>query len=664
MDGISIGQFFIAALLVLLVPGGALLAWLPKDQAPRRRSLFSLLADAVALSIAVQSLVALGLFLAGVRVSGGVVAGLYGLCLLLALAGVIKRRAFSFGAVKNIGWWASGLLSVLFLAGLVAWRLYQARPLALPNWVDSVQHFLIIRIILEHGGLPSDLTPYLPVSFSYHYGFHLIAALFISLSGLSSAQVALAFGQVLNALVAVSVYRAAEVITGPLAEADSEPPRPDFGARLPRLAASMIAPYLAALLVGFDFQMPAYYLTWGRYTLLTGLLLLGPTLAAALEVRDQPRRLSGWVRLVLLVAAQGVTHYFILLLTALFLLIIALPGILKGVRDPRCWLPPARLAVLALLGVLLVSPWLLQTWRDFSAEARVTVTNPLEQSEAARKSTADYAQYLWYLIGPRRNYILMGMAAVGALFALLRLVGARAAAVWERRRDQRLAALISWALVIGLLSLPLAPRLGPFRPDHYSIVLFFPAAVLLADMLASGAEALSRRIRPVVGWIVLALISALFLVWGLRDAQDMVNADTILAMPADVQALDWIKEHTPPDARFYNNSVIWQGQVYRGADGAAWLMPYTGRYSLVPPIMYNWGAQDYAQQINDWAARSSKFNGCTDDFWSLIREAGLTHVYVRQGQGALQPEMLSSCPGLRLVYMQQGVYIFEILSPQ
>ena len=47
---------------------------------------------------------------------------------------------------------------------------------------------------------------------------------------------------------------------------------------------------LAALLVGFVFQMPAYYLTWGRFTLLTGLVVLGPAMAAALDVFKGPDR--------------------------------------------------------------------------------------------------------------------------------------------------------------------------------------------------------------------------------------------------------------------------------------------------------------------------------------------------------------------------------------
>jgi hypothetical protein len=652
VDGLPIGRFFFAAIVVLLVPGCALLAWLPaaSETGPgQRRGLLSTLADAVALSIAIPALLALWLFIANVQLGGEAVAGLYGLCLLIGAAGIMKRGVLQRAWRQTPGWWAGGLLAVVFLAGLVAWRLYQARTLALPNWVDSIQHLLIVRKITEYGGLPPDLAPYLPSSFSYYYGFHLIAALFTLLSGIPATQAVLWFGQILNALVALSVYRGTEAFAHRATLAWPEATDAGFLARIPRAAAPVIAPVIAALLVGFDFQMPAYYLTWGRYPLLTGLLLLGPTLATAMEVRDQPLRRGAWPRLVLLVAGLGLTHYLVLILAGLFLLVIGLASAARGVRDRKSRLALAWLAVLAVMGILLASPWLWRSWQDNQPAARLGVVNPLDQSEAARKSTADYEKYLLYLIGPRRNHILMGLAGVGALAALL---------------TGRLYPLLGWGVLVGMLSLPWGLRLGPFRPDHFSIVLFFPAAMLLAELLASGGAALSKVARPWVGLAAVALAGFLFLAWGLRDTRDMINSATVLASPADVSALEWVNNQTPPDARFFINSTIWQGQVYRGVDGGSWLLPYTGRFSLVPPISYVWGTADSARQVNDWAKRSAKLKGCSPDFWNLVREAGLTHIYLVQGKGSLQPGMLATCQRLRKVYAQGGVFIYEILVPR
>jgi hypothetical protein len=207
MDGIQIARIIMAAVLVLLLPGAALLAWLPAgaESTAGRRSFLSTLADAAALSISLPALVALWLFVAGARLGGAGIVGLYALCLLLLVAAVVKKGLRLPGLRQEPGRWAGGLLAVLFLGGLVAWRFYQARGLVLPAWVDSVQHALIVRKIVEYGGLPPDLSPYLAVPFFYHYGFHLAAALFVFWSGVTPEHALLWFGQVINAAVALSV---------------------------------------------------------------------------------------------------------------------------------------------------------------------------------------------------------------------------------------------------------------------------------------------------------------------------------------------------------------------------------------------------------------------------------------------------------------------------
>jgi hypothetical protein len=54
---------------------------------------------------------------------------------------------------------------ILAICGLIlVWRMVQAQNLALPPWVDSVHHVLIVRAILEYGGLPETLEPYLPIA--------------------------------------------------------------------------------------------------------------------------------------------------------------------------------------------------------------------------------------------------------------------------------------------------------------------------------------------------------------------------------------------------------------------------------------------------------------------------------------------------------------------
>ena len=108
---------------------------------------------------------------------------------------------------SRTAWIVRNVVLLAALAVLLAWRFYQVRDLVLPAWVDPLHHTLIVQVILESGGLPETLAPYMQVPFSYHYAFHALAAGLASLTRLGVPQVVLVLGQVLNALVAVSVYR-------------------------------------------------------------------------------------------------------------------------------------------------------------------------------------------------------------------------------------------------------------------------------------------------------------------------------------------------------------------------------------------------------------------------------------------------------------------------
>ncbi|MBE0696807.1 MAG: hypothetical protein IH586_07780 [Anaerolineaceae bacterium] len=265
----------------------------------------------------------------------------------------------------------------------------------------------------------------------------------------------------------------------------------------------------------------------------------------------------------------------------------------------------------------------------------------------------NYLQYLVYLIGPRRNTILLGVAGVGMITGL---------------RRPNLRPFSAWALILVLLSLPWGPRLGPFRPDHYAIVLFFPAAILLSNLLLSAIEVLSGLVQPATlerAWfrpVVLGVVLIILLVWGVRDTQKILNASTILSDRSDLAALDWIQQNTPATARFYINSVHWQGTTYRGVDGGYWLMPYTGRFSLLPPVLYINGTEEYVEQVNRWAEQSGKIEGCSADFWGLVKDAQLTHIYLHRGEGNLQSRTLLNCVGVNVVYQNDEVSIYAIQS--
>ena len=146
------------------------------------------------------------------------------------------------------------------------------RDLSASPWVDSVHHGVITRLILETGGFPSSYAPFIDIdSAQYHAGFHSVLASFQWLTGLELQQGMLLFGQVINALAALAVYLLAV-----------------------RLSGSQLCGIFAALISAIFTPMPAYFTSWGRYTHLTGLVIL-PAAFALLQwvIENSPFRSEG-----------------------------------------------------------------------------------------------------------------------------------------------------------------------------------------------------------------------------------------------------------------------------------------------------------------------------------------------------------------------------------
>ena len=656
--GLSIG-------IVLFVPGAAWLAWFRQPG----KGFAAQLGTSTGVSLALTALVALASFVFHFRLYPWEVVIIYTGLAMTAGLGWLRSRKWRIIFRKSWFSWEFGL-TMGIAALLVAWRLYQARDLALPAWVDSIHHALITRVIFEGGSLPGDLAPYLSVPFYYHYGFHALAAVFMAVSGLPVDQAVIILGQVINAGISLSVYRLSLSVW-------HDPKR--------GLA--------AALLVGFFSQMPAYYLTWGRYTLLAGLFILPLAMAEALDIVQEPEiSRVYWVRhgLTMAVLTAGVllSHYLAALLLAAFLILLGIAlvwqDVLAGKFSLLRWAP---LLGGTLSGLAASLPWLLRVFQYSGMALNIDVVLPKEIGGTG--FTSSYASYLWYLAGPARNYWFLLIGGLGLLLGLI---------------PPKSRLLAAWTGLVGLGCLPLGYKLSPFRQDHLIILVFFPAAIFaghlifrlgewikkfamslaatiarrkaalaLADLIETSdvdlvadhatitpdAAAMDRPVRWVSRGVPVVVILGLC-VWGAMDTLDILNSTTILADRADRQGLIWIQEHTPTDARFFINVTPWQGGIYRGVDGGWWILPLTGRWMLLPPVVYAWGDKSYFDQINTWAGSASTLKDCGTDFWKLVHDAHLTYVYLHQGSGSLQPEGLKACSGLTPVYQLGGVFIYTI----
>jgi hypothetical protein len=601
------------ALAALLLPGLAWWAWLGR----RGEDPLVALSQIVGVGMAIIILVAQGGFLLGMSFSKITLIIFMAVFALLAADGLARQ-----GVQLQRRYLPHMAVGLLLLGLAIGWRLLQVRDLLLPNWVDSQHHYLIIRAILEGGGLPQDLSPYLPMPFYYHYGFHAAAALFTAISGLAIGEAMLLLGQVLNALVGLSVYA--------------------LGKSLWRNWRPALA---AALLTVFATRMPGYYLSWGRYTLTTGLILLPLAMAQAYDLVWRKTRWQSAVTLAVLTAGLLLTHYFAALLLAAFMVLVVIVHLVHNRRRwPLAFMQISSLLNSAVLGLLLAAPWLLRVARFTRGSPGIEASIP-ENIEAAL--TSGSWGYHWQLLGPASNHWLLLPAGIGLLLAL-------------SRRHSHIFGL--WSLTLALMSLPWGITLPPFRADHFVIVLFLPATLLVGWLTWRAGRWIGKQFSQ--RWaadLLLALMVLVFTAWGYPHMREIVNPTTVLVNQADMDALAWVEENTPSDARFYINTTYWMPSIHRGVDGGGWLLPYTGRWALVPTVFYGFSPDvAWAGELQAWGEAASRITTCSADFWALVDEAELDWIYLRTGVGSLQPAGLEGCKRIEPAFTTGTVSIYYI----
>ena len=535
------------------------------------------------------------------------------------------------------------LAFILVAALVIAVRLWVIRRLDIPLWGDSYQHTLIAQLLVENGGLFDSWLPYAPLTtFTYHFGFHAIAATLQWLTALDMPRAVLVAGQLVNAAAVLGLY--------PLARRAGDTPWAGVG---------------AVLIAGLLTSMPMAYINWGRYTQLAGQAVLPVLFSLVLQIYAAPRpRLPAWTVAALAFSGLGLIHYRVLIFAILFIP----PALLFNLNSHNWKRLVAATAVIGLLGGFLFLPYFLHAFQGkilsiFAAQ----ISTPAAQ---VSRFIQDYNA-----IAPLQSYLPMWLWLLQP-FALL----------WSLLRRQSFPLLIFawWLLVLvaanpGWLGLPGAGAISNFA---VFIFAYFPAALLAANLSASliryGLPKLGEKfVAPLYRFspaacFILVLAAA---VAGIRPRlHDLRLQEYALVTRPDQRAAAWIRAQLPPDAVFLVNSFsAYDNSVIVGSDGGWWLPLLAGRQTNLPPL--NYGSElgpdpGYRLRVNDlWRQVMEK--GLDDPQTAAsLQAAGITHVYVGQRQGMvnnpaplLAPEKLLASPHLRPVYRQDRVWIFELIPP-
>ena len=527
------------------------------------------------------------------------------------------------------------LALLMVLAGVAATRALQVRGLLVPPWVDSLHHTVVTQLIADAGQVPTTGAPYLQLAdFHYHFGFHASAALLMALAGLPAHRAVLVLGQVLNTLTALSACVLAV-----------------------KVSQRRWAGVVAALAAGLLSTMPAYYLSWGRYTQLAGMVLLPFACIAAdwalSEVPLRPRRiaLAG-----LLAAGLLVVHYRVLILYGLYVVVLVVTTLSRERLRARAT-RAAFSAVLAvmLLALLLTLPWALRL---------VTRVVPnIDALYAGWEAPAGYNDAsTTNLLRTDFDYALLIAAGLGALWGLV------------RRRAQ----VIGIALWTGLwyiganLHLVGLPDIWLLNNASVLIAVWLPASVLagwlLADVVALLRERASRlAARWQLPWHRMLASGGLVIVtaatgWLGWQKVDVVNPVTVLLFEDDLRAIEWSRENLPADALVLVNSRLWQGDIHVGTDGGWWLPVLAGRRATLPSILYHQGPSEDREAVNSFAALVEQAPSLDDPaLVGRLAAEGVTHVFVGARAGRLLPKELDASDHYRAVFVHGAarVYAFE-----
>lgn len=527
---------------------------------------------------------------------------------------------------------ANILLALIFL-GALAVRLIMVRDLAGPPWVDSVHHAAITRLILLQGRFPESYAPLIDIETDkYHAGFHSAVAFFQWLSGMELPQSMLLLGQVLNALVIFSVYLFTR-----------------------RLAGNRLAGVFAAAITAFFTPMPAYLTSWGRYTQLAGIAILPAAFAGLQLALDGTNpvaarhRLGASLAAAIALAGLAMTHYRVAAFLACLLLAVGglhAPAWLRGgQRRRRSSLLIARLAIVGLAALLLVSPWL-------PATLSTLVVPLLPPPQTPPRLFADFT---W-------GYLTSGY---GLHALILAGVGLALGVVFRRRFA--LLLLVWVGLMFLAANLSALGLLGAsfFNNTSVEITLFMPISVLGGYALAQGAALLSRlRFRSVrLGLQAAALIVGVYLCWsgGVRMLPSL-NPVTFLLRRADLPAMGWIEENVPADEAFLINPFLWGYGLYAGQDGGYWISPLTGHKTYPPPVLYGLTTQrDSIDKLVNLSEQVLQAPLDSQRLHTLMQANRIGYVYIGARGGALSARALSADPAFRLVYQKDAVWIYKAL---
>lgn len=510
--------------------------------------------------------------------------------------------------------WLPGLALIAVLAVLFVIRLKSTPGWVVPPGIDSPNHAVVVQLLLEHRGLFDSWAPYNDAeTFTYHFGFHGLAALFAWISGSDTVFAVFVMARVMGVCAAAALFGLVRLWT-----------RNVWAGVFAAVFWELNSDYLSA----FDAA--------GRWTTLTGLTVLPSALVLlSLFLRTEGSPKKWWLGSLCVVTSAGLVlaQYKFAVIFAVLAFVLFCSRFIAAMleaqpnRRGRIVAICVRAFVVVAATTLLVAPRMsavMQTRTGHALNRILIEAPPPIPSELNTRELFLPAFANW------QQVFVSALALLGVL-----------AILWRRR--EALWFVIGWGAVLMITDPELVGlhRAGLIDQDNW--VFAFPTAIAAIAGLAVGigCEFVTRP-RDLV-WNSALFASILLLCGWAAFRSQPVPEFARFVLAEDLPAMQWIKANVPENEKIAGRGFIHNGRVLEH-DAICWV-PYFTRHMTNGTLVAAMEKIPIAQreQAAAFTIEMYKRDMSVPESATWMREQGYSWFY----SGANAPAVYAVTPGDR-----------------
>jgi len=234
------------------------------------------------------------------------------------------------------------------------------------------------------------------------------------------------------------------------------------------------------------------------------------------------------------------------------------------------------------------------------------------------------------------------------------------------RRNKLALAMTAW--MISLYLIGKAYRLGVTLLDFSNlsgvlIMFYLPIGLVCGCAAEETLRGTAGRWQIQVGKVLVACaLLAAFVASHVRVTE--IEPFRYFVTPADVAAMNWIRDNTEPNATFAVNTYVWLPTSPHGTDAGYWIPYFAQRHTTAGAMLMSLADPEYRERIIRMSSAEECLvtdNSALQDLYSM----GVHYVYIGvrgdfSGPG-LNAAQIAQSKQAALVYQRAGVTIFRIL---